>query len=379
MNKYIQAWLGAILFALAQAAMAQAPAIQDKSAAAPVALPTIPVPTAPIEPVLPPAIPADIDHAALKPGEFLWLPEIAPSGPVVIVVSIPEQLAYVYRNGIRIAVSTVSTGKKGHETPTGVFTILQKHKDHKSDLYNSAPMPYMQRLTWDGVALHAGALPGYPASHGCVRLPMEFAKKLFDVTTFGITVIVANDSSTTETTHPGVFEPAPADPAVAGKPEPRLNWYEQYRWQPTRSPEGPLTIVVSGADRRVLVIRNGVEIGRARFELRGKQALGTSAYVLLEGARSEPSLVVPSRPALNWLQIDLPGYASHAGGKGVLDPITAQRISLPAKFAAAVYDAIGPGTTLLVTDAAVLPRTTGKALTVLTTGVPADEEAPPPE
>ncbi len=74
-----------------------------------------------------------------------------------------------YRNGVRIAVSTCSTGKKGHETPTGVFTILEKDKDHHSSTYNNAPMPNMNRLTWSGVALHAGNLPGYPASHGCVR------------------------------------------------------------------------------------------------------------------------------------------------------------------------------------------------------------------
>ena len=119
----------------------------------------------------------------LKPGQFLWHPEISPAGPIVLVVSLDEQRAYVYRNGIAIGLSTISSGKPGHETPTGVFTILQKDKDHKSSKYNAAPMPYMQRLTWDGVALHAGNIPGYPASHGCVRLPYEFSKLLFDATT----------------------------------------------------------------------------------------------------------------------------------------------------------------------------------------------------
>ena len=84
----------------------------------------------------------------LKPGEFLWHPEVAPDGPVVLVVSLDEQRAYVYRNGMAIGVSTISSGKTGKETPTGVFTILQKNKDHRSNLYNNAPMPYMQRLTW---------------------------------------------------------------------------------------------------------------------------------------------------------------------------------------------------------------------------------------
>ena len=117
----------------------------------------------------------EADLSALKPGQFLWHPERASAGPVVVLVSLLEQRAYVYRNGIRIGVARVSTGKPGHLTPTGVFTILQKQEYHRSTLYNSAPMPYMERLTWDGVALHAGGLPGYPSSHGCVHLPRKFS------------------------------------------------------------------------------------------------------------------------------------------------------------------------------------------------------------
>ena len=109
----------------------------------------------------------------LKNGEFNWFPERSQGGPVIIIVSIPDQLVHVYRNGIRIAASTCSTGKPGHRTPTGVFRILQKDKHHRSSTYSNAPMPNMNRLTWSGIALHAGNLPGYPASHGCVRLPMQ--------------------------------------------------------------------------------------------------------------------------------------------------------------------------------------------------------------
>ena len=133
--------------------------------------------------------------ADLQPGEYVWTPELAPSGPLVIVVSLPEQRAHVYRNGTRIGVSTISSGKPGHETPTGVFPILQKREEHYSNLYNNAPMPYMQRLTWDGIALHAGRIPGKPASHGCIRLPMAFAKSLFAATERGVTVVVADESS----------------------------------------------------------------------------------------------------------------------------------------------------------------------------------------
>ena len=145
---------------------------------------------------------------ALKPGQFLWHPEIAPDGPVVLVVSLDQQLAYVYRNGIAIGISTISSGKPGKDTPTGVFTILQKNKDHKSNLYNNAPMPYMQRLTWDGIALHGGTLPGYPASHGCVRLPRAFAELLYAETDKGGIVVIADDAShAADVVHPGATAP----------------------------------------------------------------------------------------------------------------------------------------------------------------------------
>ena len=113
-----------------------------------------------------------------RPGDYVWKPEVSPAGPVVIVVSIPQQSMFVYRNGVRIGRSTVSTGAPGHPTPTGIFTILQKKVDHESSIYKGAKMPYMQRLTWDGIAMHEGRLPGYRASHGCARLPEDFAAKL---------------------------------------------------------------------------------------------------------------------------------------------------------------------------------------------------------
>jgi hypothetical protein len=131
---------------------------------------------------------------ALRPGAFLWEPELSPTGAVEIVVSIPQQRAYVYRGGTLIGVSTVSTGRRGHETPTGSFSILQKRPRHFSNLYNNAPMPFMQRLTWDGIALHAGQIPGHPASHGCVRLPLAFAQHLFGATRIGAQVHILRTS-----------------------------------------------------------------------------------------------------------------------------------------------------------------------------------------
>ncbi|HEX8486883.1 L,D-transpeptidase family protein [Sphingomonas sp.] len=129
---------------------------------------------------------------AVPPNRFVWA-DNAGLEPVSVVVSVTDQRAYVYRGQTLIAVSSVSTGKEGKGTPAGTYPILQKKEDHKSNLYDAAPMPFMQRLTWDGIALHAGRNPGFPASHGCVRLPAAFAKKLFAITTVGTTVTVMDE------------------------------------------------------------------------------------------------------------------------------------------------------------------------------------------
>ena len=118
-----------------------------------------------------------------------------PTTPLKLIVSIRRQHLSVWDGVKKIAEAPISSGMRGHETPTGVFSILEKNKVHFSNLYNNAPMPFMQRLTWSGVALHAGALPGYPASHGCIRLPFSFAKQLFDLTRVGARVVVARDDA----------------------------------------------------------------------------------------------------------------------------------------------------------------------------------------
>ena len=120
-------------------------------------------------------------------------PQEALRDGVLVVVSLASQQAFVFRKGEVWDSSQVSTGKPGNETPAGVFPILQKKVHHRSTLYDDAPMPYMQRLTWDGVALHAGRVPGYPASHGCIRLPKTFAEKLYKITNFSSTVVMVTD------------------------------------------------------------------------------------------------------------------------------------------------------------------------------------------
>ena len=223
------------------------------------------------------------DDRGLLPGEFTWHPERSPQGPVAVVVSLPEQLVHVYRNGVRIAVSTCSTGKPGHETPTGVFTILQKDKNHHSSTYNDAPMPNMNRLTWDGVALHAGNLPGYPASHGCVRLPMDFSALLFTVTHVGSPVIIAGSASDPwELTHPGLVlagaaegEMVTAVAALNGKSHPS-DW--------SAGAEYPIVSVLATAeDRRIALIEDGDEVIEGELTLKGDGPLGEHVFVLLEG------------------------------------------------------------------------------------------------
>ena len=135
-----------------------------------------------------------IERAArLSPGQFVWEPKAASTGPVFLVIDLTRQRVLLYRGGVPIAASTISTGSKGRETPTGVFTILQKEVVHRSRTYDDAPMPYMQRLTSKGVAMHAGNLPGYPASHGCIRLPKAFAKLLYGVTELGTPVMITDE------------------------------------------------------------------------------------------------------------------------------------------------------------------------------------------
>jgi len=126
---------------------------------------------------------------SLKPGQYVWRDDPGTGEPRV-VVSLSDQLAYLYKGGTLVAVSTISSGKPGKDTPTGVFPILEKQRMHKSLKYENAPMPFMQRIDQYGIALHAGHLPGTPASHGCVRLPSEFAAKLYRVTEVGTPVYI---------------------------------------------------------------------------------------------------------------------------------------------------------------------------------------------
>ena len=136
--------------------------------------------------------------ATLQPGQYAWESRAASSGPLFVVINLASQRAMVYRDGVLIGASTISTGTKDRETPTGVFPILEKQLVHRSSTYDNAPMPYMQRLTSKGVALHAGNLPGYAASHGCIRLPTGFAKLLYAATEIGTPVMIIDSAQVAE-------------------------------------------------------------------------------------------------------------------------------------------------------------------------------------
>jgi hypothetical protein len=287
-----------------------------------------------------------------EPGDFAWTPELAPSGPVAVVISLPEQRAYVYRNGLRIGVSPISSGREGFETPSGIYTILQKRREHYSNRYDNAPMPFMQRLTWDGVALHAGSLPGYPASHGCIRLPPAFAEKLFEVTTPGTLVVVASHAFPPQVVSPGLF--SPVDPTTGQARSAAAEG--DTVWAPERAPTGPVSVLLSTSDQRMLVFRNGLEIGRAPLEVRDLPPLGTAAFVLLEGTLDEPSPVLPDRPALRWLA--LPSSPSTSGDL-VREVLRSGRLRIPQVFAAQLRDLLQPGATVILTDQPLAPKLQG--------------------
>ncbi len=261
--------------------------------------------------------------ARLRPGQYLWAPQVAPSGPMIMVVNLRTQRATVYRNGIPIGITTVSSGRPGHETPPGVYTILQKEADHRSNLYNNAPMPFMQRLTWDGIALHGGALPGYPASHGCIHLPEAFARALFDESRLGMMVVV-----TRLDTMP-VMAATEAAPLLPDRIEPTL-------WKAEKRGAAALSVVVSTTDREVRVIRDGKEIGAAPVTLTGN-VTGPVAYQRQVDGR--------------WLRLDLPG-----SGRAVVPDLGPDVIGVDPDFSARVLDAAGPGTTVVVTPDRLRPE-----------------------
>lgn len=286
--------------------------------------------------------------AALKPGQYVWYPERAPDGFVAVVVNLTDQRAYVYRNGVRVGVSTVSTGREGHDTPTGVFTILGKDADHHSSIYNNASMPYTERLTWSGVALHAGGLPGYPSSHGCVHLPLAFAKELFSITHVGTPVIIADShSAPQDVLHPGLVmnevleQQLAVDATGSGAP------------QDAPGAEEAVSMVASATDKSLTVLRGGQVVLQGPISIANpSQPIGNVVYVLSTTGGTP-----------RWSAISYEGNGAKAG--------TAQealaRLTVDPSINRQVASLVRPGATLLITDLPAHPGTrTGSDFVVLT-------------
>ena len=269
---------------------------------------------------------------------------------MAVVVSLDEQRVHVYRNGIRIAVSTCSTGKPGHSTPTGVFVVLQKDADHRSSTYNNAPMPNMNRLTWDGIALHAGNLPGYPASHGCVRLPLEFSALLFEVTHLGTPVIIADEHHfPTEVAHPGMVLAAYAEhefedvlATLEGKKHPSDWDFDEAN--------SVVSLIASSHEREIVLIENDAEIGRGELFWDG-DPLGSHVYVL-NGAHD-------GSKGMHWQALSY-----EAPGADVTHELS--RLKSDEAFTALVREHLHPGAVFIVTDLPLHPdRRSGRDFVIM--------------
>ena len=282
----------------------------------------------------------------LLPGEFTWHPERSPAGPVAVIASIPEQRVHVYRNGVRIAVSTCSTGQPGHETPTGVFVVLQKDRNHRSSTYNNAPMPNMNRLTWGGIALHAGKLPGYPASHGCVRLPSDFSARLFSVTHIGTPVIIAGSHTDPwDLIHPGLVLGAYAETEFGDAVTNLKGKQHPSDWPDDQG--APVTsVIASSGNRTITLIENDREIATGQLRIRGDGSLGEHVFVL-RGADEQ-------RQGLAWQ-----GISHH---QDPAQPLAREeqligRLSADPGFLQAMTARMHPGMVLVVTDLPSQPET----------------------
>ena len=281
--------------------------------------------------------------SGLTPGQFIWAPDAAPAGPTLLVVNLATQRAILFRNGVAIGASTISSGKAGYETPTGVFTVLEKKREHYSKTYDNAPMPNMQRLTWKGIALHAGNLPGYPASHGCIRLPMKFSSLLFEATRLGMTVVITNlPVQPSRSEAPDVAAPIAATTTTLAR--------AAYEWNPERAAKGPVSVIISTADQRAIVLRNGVEIGSAPVRVAG-DVNGGWAYALRAWDET----------GQHWLRLQFSG-----AGQGMEVPAgEGNRFDAPWDFKHAVQTVLRPGSMVIVTPQSLKAGSSGTGVTVI--------------
>ncbi len=234
-------------------------------------------------------------------------PAKQPSGPLLLAISIGSQRVTVYDDATPVAVSAVSTGVPGHPTPTGVFSVIQKQRWHHSNLYSGAPMPYMQRITWSGVALHAGVVPGHPASHGCIRLPERFAVRLWGMTKVGARVVITRgEAAPYEITHPRLAGLARASEAA----------FEPGTLNPRSSAAPNRSEVATGT---VVVATTGAVAGRAGAAASRDDSAPSSSEV---GASALPQVGGGAAP-------DNPAEAGRAAQPSPVEPAPAPKVEDP--------------------------------------------------
>lgn len=284
---------------------------------------------------------------SLKAGEWVWYPERSLYGPVAVVVSLSDQLAFVYRNGVRIGTTTISSGRKGFETPTGVFTILRKEKMHHSKKYNNAPMPDSE-FFFGGAALHAGGLPGYPSSHGCVHLPSPFAAALFAVTHNGTPVIVTDErSGVGSLSHAGLVMSQSDLKQIE-----RLTGHVAGKTLPVDSKgkgQGSFSLLVSGADKQVYGLKDGVILLQSPIGIaQPNRPLGSHVYILqgFDAGRRE----------FDWLAVGM-GSGNESNVKQQQELAATTRLTIPPDAYAQIAKNLHPGSAFMLTDLPAHPET----------------------
>jgi len=310
-----------------------------------------------------------------------------PHGPLQIIISIADQRISLYENGALIARSSVSTGVAAHPTPLGVFSVLSKQKWHRSNIYSDAPMPYMQRLTWSGIALHAGNLPGYPASHGCIRVTNDFAIRLWHLTKRGTRVIIAHeDTRPVEIANPQLFVPkpkaAPASPeagtATLGSGDsvtgatahasPISNSGEDAKTANPASAGGraqkvvPISVFVSGQLSKLFVRKGFTPLFDVPIKIRNPaEPMGTHVFSAME-FQNEGT-------AIRWTVVSIPEKSSLNRGnqpklrKGPAVPDKAgavlERIEIPQDAVDRISELLTPGSSLIISDHGISHETGG--------------------
>ena len=220
---------------------------------------------------------------------------VKPQGPLIIAISIQKQSLKVYDANGLFAETPISTGMKGHPTPMGVFSIIQKHKLHHSNIYSGAPMPFMQRITWSGVAMHAGVLPGYPASHGCIRMPMAFAARMWNWTRMGARVVITPG----EITPANFSHPLLVEQKIAPQPQPAATLQPDPDAPPAlkADKEAHLELRSSVGHDGVKPIVSDTSSRPSRDQMRTADASGaTFAPATMTDASSSPSNMAASAP-----------------------------------------------------------------------------------